>query len=224
MKKILTSIITLSAITLFALPVSAATNVVFTPATASITAGQTFTMTVAINPNGASNYAEKVEIKYPAGMLEVRNFTLNSAWTALNQPGYDLIDNANGVLIKSAGYPAGFTSTATFGTITFYAKTAGTASVSVGSNSIAFDANSQSTLVGTPATVTIGAYVAPATPIVQTPSPVVSTATNTSATTSDITAAVGDTDSKGSATLYTSLAIIAVLVIGGIAYFVTKKA
>lgn len=220
MNKIITSIITLAGITLFAFPAVAATNVTLTPATASVSAGQTFTVSIAVNPNGNTNYAEKVELTYPANMLEVRGFTFAPSWTALNQPGYDVTDNVNGVFVKTAGYSSGLTSATAFGTVTFYAKTAGTASVSVGSNSLAFEANKQSTLVGSPATVTIGAYVAPVatTPVVK---PVL--VASTTATTSDITAAVGDTDS-GHRTLYISLAIVAVLIAGGVAYFVTKKA
>lgn len=228
MKKILTSIMTIAGIALFAVPAMAATTANITPATVSVAAGQTFTVSIAVNPNGSANYAEKIEIKYPANTLEVRGFTLAPSWTALNQPGYDVTDNANGVLVKTAGYASGFTSTTVFGTVTFYAKTAGTASITFGSGSTAFEAGVQTALVGTGSTVTIGTpvvvpvvAVTPGTPKA-TPAAISATSTDT-ATTSDLTAALGDT-AEGKTGLYITLGIIALIVIGGVAYFATKKA
>src|SRR3989344_3109057 len=93
-----------------ALPTLAATTVSLSPASVSVKSGQIFNVSVTVNPQGINNYAEKIELKYPADILQVNSFTLNSAWMALTQPGYDLIDNTNGVLIKSACYPGGLSS------------------------------------------------------------------------------------------------------------------
>jgi hypothetical protein len=155
------------------MPTLAATTVSLSPASVSVKSGQSFNVSVSVNPQGTNNFVEKVELKYPADMLQVNSFTLNSAWMALTQPGYDLTDNTNGVLMKSAGYPGGLSSATTFGTVSFYAKKAGNGTITVGNNSIAFEANSQSAISGSPVSFTIttpvSAPVIPKTPT--TPSP-----------------------------------------------------
>jgi hypothetical protein len=104
---------------------------------------------------------------------------------ALTQPGYDSTDNINGVLTKTAGYPSGFSGATTFGTITFYAKKAGTGTIKIGNSSLAFESSSQSAITGNGTAFTVSAVtVAPTqtteqvTPVVET-TPVVQEATNT---------------------------------------------
>ncbi len=128
----------------------AATTVSLSPANVSVTSGKTFNVTISVNPQGIANYTEKIELNYPADVLEVRSFNFGGSWMPLAQSGYDLIDNANGVLIKTAGYPGGLSSTATFGTVSFYAKKAGSGTIKLGNGSLALDANNQNVLSGTP--------------------------------------------------------------------------
>ena len=156
-KTILTiALVTLGALVLV-MPTLAATTVSFSPASINIKPGKNFNVSIVVNPQNTNNYAEKVEMKYPADMLQVNSFTMAGTWMALTQPGYDLVDNTNGVLIKSAGYPGGFSSATTFGTVSFYAKKAGSGTITIGNNSLAFEINSQSALSGTPASFTITA-------------------------------------------------------------------
>jgi hypothetical protein len=156
-KTILTiTLATLGALVLV-MPTSAATTVSLSPASVSVKSGQSFNVSVAVDSQGTNNYVEKVELDYPADMLQVNSFTLNSAWMALTQSGYDLTDNTNGVLIKSAGYPGGFSSATAFGTVSFYAKKAGNGTITIGNNSLAFEVNSQSALSGAPIAFTITA-------------------------------------------------------------------
>ena len=152
------------------MPTLAATTVSLSPASVSVKSGQSFNVSVAINPQGVNNYVEKVELKYPADILQVNSFTLGSAWMALTQPGYDLTDNTNGVLLKSAGYPGGLSSATTFGTVSFYAKKAGSGTITIGSNSLAFEVSGQSAIGGSPVSVTITApAVAPKPSTTQSP-------------------------------------------------------
>ncbi len=158
MKKILLTIsLTVLGVLILAMPTLAATTVSLSPASVSVKSGQSFNVSVAVNPQGTNNYVEKVELKYPADMLQVNSFSLGSAWMALTQPGYDLTDNTNGILMKSAGYPGGLSSATTFGTVSFYAKKAGNGTITIGNNSLAFEVNSQSALSGTPVSFTITA-------------------------------------------------------------------
>ena len=167
------SLATLGVIVL-AMPALAATTVSLSPVNISVTSGKNFNVVIAVNPQGASNYTEKIELDYPADLLQVKSFSLGSNWMALSQPGYDLIDNTNGVLIKTAGYPGGLSSSATFGTVSFYAKKAGSGTIKLGSGSLALDANNQNVLSGAPQvafTVTAPASVpaAPSEPAAGTP-------------------------------------------------------
>jgi len=132
-----------------AAPALAATSVSFTPVNVSVRQGQTFTLTIGVNPQGVKNYTAKTELHYPADLLEVKSFTFAPSWMPLAQTGYDLTDNTNGVLIKTAGYPGGLSSTATFGTVSFLAKKSGSGTITLNSgNSLALDANNQNVIAG----------------------------------------------------------------------------
>lgn len=155
MKNIFKILLVILGAVVLASPALAVTIVSLSPASINVGSGQNFNVSITVNPQGVSNYVEKVELKYPADILEVKSFTLGNAWMALTQPGYDLIDNTNGVLLKSAGYPSGFSSATTFGTVSFYAKKAGNGKITVGNNSLAFEVNSQSSLSGSPVLFTI---------------------------------------------------------------------
>ncbi len=131
-----------------AAPAFAATSISFTPVNVSVRQGQTFTLTIGVNPQGVKNYTAKMELRYPADLLEVKSFTFAPNWMPLAQPGDDLTDNTNGVLIKTAGYPGGVSSAVTFGTVSFLAKKSGNGTVALNSNSFVLDANNQNILAG----------------------------------------------------------------------------
>lgn len=131
-----------------AAPALAATSVSFTPVIVSVRQGQTFILTIGVNPQGVKNYTAKTELHYPAGLLEVKSFIFANSWIPLSQPGYDLTDNTNGVLIKTAGYPGGVSSAVTFGTVSFLAKKSGNGTIALNGNSFALDANNQNVLAG----------------------------------------------------------------------------
>lgn len=152
MKKYLLTIL-LGAFGIMALvaPALAVTNVSFTPIKVNARQGQIFTLTIGVNPQGVKNYTAKVELHYPANLLEVKSFTFASGWMSLSQSGYDLTDNLNGVLIKTAGYPSGISAPTTFGTVSFRAKQNGNGIISLNSNSFVYDANSQNVLTNSSA-------------------------------------------------------------------------
>ena len=107
-KSILGSSVALLVALFFASPVLAATTASLSPSSVNVVPGQVFSITATVNPQGVNNFAEKLEVNYPADTLEVISFVLSGNWMALTQAGYDSIDNINGTLIKSAGYPSGF--------------------------------------------------------------------------------------------------------------------
>ena len=127
-------------------PVLAATTVSLTPTNTNVVEGRNFVLTVKIDPQGLKNYTAKMELTYPADLLRVNSFTFGTSWMPVSQPGYDLIDNTNGVLIKTGGYPGGIASQATFGTVSFFAKKTGSGIIKLGGNSLALDATNQNLL------------------------------------------------------------------------------
>ncbi len=112
-----------------ALPLSTfASSTSFAPATVNITTGQSFSVSIVINPQ-ETDYTAKVALSYPADLLSVTSFSFASGWLPLSQPGYDSIDNASGLMVKTAGFSGGFSGSKVFGTVTFMAKAAGSATI-----------------------------------------------------------------------------------------------
>ncbi len=112
----------------------------FTPNTGAFTPNEVINIAVYINPGvGEEITTAKLSASFPADMLEVTSFSQESGWMALAQPGYDLTDNTAGILVKTGGFPAKITSTKLFGTITFRAKIAGTATITVMEDSLLLD-------------------------------------------------------------------------------------
>lgn len=162
MKKALTIILGVLGIMVLATPVLAATTLSLTPTSIETTKEENFPLKVILNPQGIKNYTAKVELEYPAELLEVKSFILANDWTGLSQPGYDLVDNTNGLLIKTAGYPGGFSELVTFGTALFTAKKTGKGVIKVGDNSLVLDTTNQNVLAGPRAQTSI---------VVRTPAP-----------------------------------------------------
>jgi hypothetical protein len=170
----------------------AATSVSFSQNSVSVVAGQTFTLNVLVNPNGVKNYTTSIDLKYPADLVEVSGFTQNSSWMSLSQPKYNLIDNTNGKIVKTAGYIKGFDSATAFGTITFTAKKAGTGVVQVENGTLSLDAYSQNTFSGT---ASVDLKITPAVSVVAVKKPVVSaltTGTTTALTNASTTASTSE--------------------------------
>src|SRR3989344_4711074 len=145
-----------------------AATVSWSPASVNVDQGKTVTLTVAIDPKDVKAYTVKLEVKYPADMLEVQAFAFASGWMPLAQPGYDSIDNAGGTLVKTAGYPGGLASPASFGTITFKAKKTGSASVQVTANSLALGSSNQNLMTGLPVAASVSIKEAASAPKTQT--------------------------------------------------------
>jgi len=136
--------------------VHALTTVSLNPVMVSVQQGQQFTLLVTVDPAGTPNYTAKVELDYPANLLEVTSFIFTPGWLPLPQPGYDLIDNTEGTLIKTAGYPGGVSSSVTFGTVVLRAKSTGTAVITVvGSSSLVLDAQNQNVINTQPTKTTV---------------------------------------------------------------------
>lgn len=127
-------------IALLTMPASATTTISLSPSLINVSRGQSFDLLLTMNSQGIRVYTLKVELSYPPNLIEVGSFRFGDNWLSLPQPGYDSIDNTNGKLVKTAGYPKGIANPVVFGTVSFTAKQSGNAVISTGSNSLALDA------------------------------------------------------------------------------------
>lgn len=157
MNKIFKKLALMTALGVFGLVISAsaATTLSVTPVNINTIQGEKFTLEVRINPQGIKNYTAKIKLEYPEELLRVESFTFGNSWMSVNQPEYDLIDNANGVLIKTAGYPGGISSSAVFGTVLFSAKKTGEGVIEVGGDSFVLNAENQDVLNAAPVQVNV---------------------------------------------------------------------
>lgn len=127
-------------------PVFAATDILFSPAAIQVQQGKTAAINILVNPAGAANYTIKTELRFPADMVSVQSFSFGQGWMPLYQSGYDLTDNGNGILIKTAGYSGGLSDQKIFGTVVFSAKKTGQAVINISSNSMALDVEGKNVL------------------------------------------------------------------------------
>ena len=147
-KIVLAGFITVIGMFAFTFGVQAATVASFSPVSVSTTEGKTFDVIVTVNPNGTSNYAEKIEVDYPTDTLKVKSFAFGKNWINLSQDGYDSIDNTKGILIKTAGYPGGISTSTEFGTITFVAKKSGNGNIKIGDTGISYESKKEGSVTG----------------------------------------------------------------------------
>ena len=167
------ALILLSFILVFAATASSASaaTISFSPATGGADVGNAFSLNVYIVPSaGEKIFTAKASIAYPAGLLEARSFSFAQNTFPLAQSGYDRNDTAAGVLIKTAGFPGGITGTTLLGTVTFYAKAAGSADIRAASDSeILNDANQNAFTGGNTARYSIAAPAVQTSPVITTP-------------------------------------------------------
>jgi hypothetical protein len=110
--------------------------------------GEVFSMPIRVNPQEGKQYTVRVALNFDPSLVEVRSFSFVPEWMPVSQPGYDSIDARKGQIVKTAGFPKGFSSPITFGTVTFLAKTAGNVQVSTLPSSFVLDAKNRNTLAG----------------------------------------------------------------------------
>ena len=126
--------------------VSSASTITLSPITAEIYNGDSQKISIVVNPQSDKVYTAKVELKYPTDLFEIKSFTFSDGWMPLSQTGYDLVDNTNGILIKTAGFAGGLTDSKVLGTLYLVPKKIGTGSVSVTKNSFNLDATNKNTI------------------------------------------------------------------------------
>ncbi len=132
---------------LLAAPLGAyAASLTLSASVKTVTEGDTFHVSMFIDPARDKIFTVKASVAYPADLLRVVSFTFGETWMALSQPGFNEIDNTAGILTKTAGYPGGFSSRTALGTITFRALKEGDAMITIRDQSSVLNAESKNIL------------------------------------------------------------------------------
>lgn len=192
-------------------PMSAlAASISLSPANVSVNTGDAFSVSVMADPASTKLYSVRANVSFDPSLVQVTNFSFANTWMSISQPGYDSIDNSNGVLVKAAGYPGGFTSATKLGTVTFKALKTGIATISSTSGSLLLDADSKNQISGTQGNISVSITSAPAVPVKTIPknATVSPTKTKTPDTTSAV--AIVSTTSTTSSVIATSSLLAAV--------------
>ncbi|MAF80367.1 hypothetical protein CL629_04815 [bacterium] len=142
------------------------------PTAINITKGQTFTVSLSLNPAGSPNYTTKAVIDYPANLVRLNSFTFANGWMPLAQNEYDLIDNTNGKMIKTGGFPGGISSFQLFGTASFTSLESGAGAINASIDSFSLDGSNVNTLSATLPSAILSIQDAAAPPPTPTPTPV----------------------------------------------------
>ncbi len=163
MKKI-TIVIVLAFLGVMVSSYALAASFEFSPANGMVTAGESVTLNVSLNPEGVKNYTTKMEVTFPADILQVNSFVFAGNWVPLTASGYDLINHTGGVLIKTGGYFGGAQNPVPFGIISFTARKGGSATITLAKESFSLGADGQNLLTTNPLQASLS--VKPALPTV----------------------------------------------------------
>ena len=137
----------------------------FSPASVSVEEGQTFSLAVSADAGAEKIVTVKAALAYPQEIVEPISFTFAESWFPLTQSGFDSMEN--GLVLKTAGFPGGFTGTREFGTLVFRAKRAGAATVSVSGDSLMLSAQNVNAFAGASTAVITVAAPAPHAPAIE---------------------------------------------------------
>ncbi len=112
----------LALVTALVFPVlSFAANLYFVPSKIETNKGQNFLLDIYLDTN-EKIYTSKLVLQFDPKYLQLQSFKFWPNSIALTQAGYDLLDNTNGKLIKTAGFPSGIEGKVKLASVEFLAK------------------------------------------------------------------------------------------------------
>jgi hypothetical protein len=138
----------------FPLVVSAATFSL-SPAKVTIHKGESFSVSVGVN--GATDVSTvQMNAQFTPGILRFSGWSGNDAWMALKTADADSFSNTSGTLLKTSGFPGGFSGSKNFGRATFVGNEVGEGTVTLSSNSFIYNnANENTFAPGNAVSVTV---------------------------------------------------------------------
>jgi len=125
-----------------------ASTISLNPDRISVQVGESFSIAIKINAAGENVYTAKMNMAFTPGILNLSTWSFNDAWLAIRQNGYDSFDNAKGTLLRTGGYPSGFSNAVLFGNAKFKAQKAGQGSISINANTFVYNELNKNTYTG----------------------------------------------------------------------------
>ncbi len=120
------------------------------PDTVTAIEGQEISIIVIATPEkDALNYTARMEMHYPSDIFKYDSTTYWSGWVPVVRDDYDVVDEENGMIIKTAGMPKGFNEKTIFALVKFTAKKSGSGFISFGDSSFVLNDDNFDTLTGT---------------------------------------------------------------------------
>src|SRR3989344_3162697 len=232
----ITKLVALGLVIAFVAPSAASAAVIgLSSATSVASKGATFSVTVSADSSGEKAYTVRANLSFDPTLLEFVSWSFAPKWLVLSQTGYDTEDNVKGILVKTAGYPGGITSSTVLGTAVFRTKLAGTATVAAGADSLILDKTNKNLLLGgqgsgrvtisSPApSVTKPAIVAPSVaPVATTSTASVATTSTSTLSASNQTAAVAEGVGQSFAAKWIILGVLGFLILVGAGVWFFRK-
>lgn len=149
MKRLITGILICITIISISETVEAAVIPVLNPDIVRTQENNSFSIDIYLNAQeGSRGYTARMALNFPHDIIDFTSFTLSNKWVTFSQKGYDDTDNIKGIIVKTGGYPSGFTDRIKFGTVVFRAKEKGDRLLSIDPSSQVFDGSNANILVG----------------------------------------------------------------------------
>lgn len=111
-------------------------------------------------PEGKMAYTVSVMVEFPAQKIKIESWEYASDWISLPKEEYDVINNQAGFMIKTAGYPNGFTGKKLLGIATV-SSTGYTGEIVVGGKTFMLDENGNNIYRGGDKIIVRSAYSSP---------------------------------------------------------------
>jgi len=119
------------------------------PSLIQVSEGQVVSVKVRVRPISNTVYTARLALNYPTELLDFESAILGSNWLPLAMGGNTYEDEANGLVVRTAGYPGGTSNEVDFVTVFFTAKKSGSGFISTNSGSVAMDSKGFNKFSGT---------------------------------------------------------------------------
>lgn len=114
-------------------------SVVLTPERWVISTQDEFSVNIMVDPGDHDIRTVKIELDYPAALIEFVDFELADQWYSVVQAGFDRHDRQTGHILKSGGFPGGIDHEILFGKVTFRGDVPGVGLIQVGGGTALLD-------------------------------------------------------------------------------------
>lgn len=126
-----------------------ATTVILNPSSIEIKPEEEFSVKVYVDSSRIKKTCTfKLGLRFSPEQLQAGKWEFADGWLSVSRPGYDLIDNKTGLIIKTAGFPGCWTGKKLIGTMTFIAKTSSIGKIDISQKTYALDQRSNNVFTG----------------------------------------------------------------------------